>query len=121
MEDQLYQDHIEILLQKIEEADAVVVGGASGLSTSAGFNWYESNGVIWKEFDEFEKAYGVCNLWESCYYRYASKEERWGYYTKLIQYLYDSAPGQPYLDLYELIKDKNHFVITTNQGIEFSL
>ncbi|MBZ5749593.1 hypothetical protein [Metabacillus rhizolycopersici] len=120
MFNQLYQDHIETLLQKIEEADAIIVGGASGLSNSAGYNWYQSSGVIWKNFSEFERAYEVRSLWEALYYRYSSSEERWGYFTKLIHYLYDSKPGQPYLDLYELIKDKDYFVVTTNQDFQFT-
>ncbi len=120
MFDQIYQGHVEMLLQKIEEADAIIVGGASGLSNSAGYNWYGSSGAIWGNFNEFEKAYGVHSLWEALYYNYSSSEERWGYFTKLINYLYAAEPGQPYLDLYQLIRDKDYLVVTTNQDFQFT-
>ncbi|MCM0624498.1 hypothetical protein M5J14_08155 [Lysinibacillus sp. OL1_EC] len=43
MLNQLYQDYIETLIQKIEEADAIVVGGAAGVSAAAGYSWYQTD------------------------------------------------------------------------------
>ena len=39
---QEYKEDIKIILQKIEEADAIVVGGGSGISSAAGYNHYHS-------------------------------------------------------------------------------
>ncbi|WP_198402108.1 hypothetical protein [Paenibacillus crassostreae] len=39
---QQYQDNINTLLTKIEEAEVIVVGGAAGMSEAAGFSFYQT-------------------------------------------------------------------------------
>ena len=34
-----YDEQVEHLLKKVQEADAVMVGGASGMSAAAGYAW----------------------------------------------------------------------------------
>lgn len=40
---QQYQDNIATLLQKIQEAEAIIVGGAAGMSAASGYNWYRDD------------------------------------------------------------------------------
>ena len=40
---------IEILKKKIQEAEAIIVGGASGLSAAAGFRFYYMNDATFKQ------------------------------------------------------------------------
>jgi NAD-dependent SIR2 family protein deacetylase len=55
---QLYQNNIDVLLQKIEEADAIVVGGAAGMSEAIGHtSFYHTDENFLKRFGEFEEKY----------------------------------------------------------------
>lgn len=117
---QSYQHNIEILLRKIEKADAIVVGGAAGMSASAGYNWYRKDETFLKYFGKFAEKYGIENIFYGFYYRFQTREERWAYIATLIKFVYEAEPGQPYLDLWQLLQDKNYFVLTTNQDTLFS-
>lgn len=120
MVDQLYQHYIATLLQKIEEADAIVVGGAAGMSAAAGYNWYQTDETFLKHFGKFADQYGIENIFYGFYYRFSTREERWAYIATLIKFVYDTEAGQPYLDLLQLLQDKNYFIVTTNQDTQFS-
>ncbi|GAB3044252.1 SIR2 family NAD-dependent protein deacylase [Virgibacillus ainsalahensis] len=120
MLDQQYQDHIAILLQKMEEAEAVVVGSAAGMSAAAGYNWYQTDEIFLKYFGKFAEKYGIENIFYGFYYRFETREERWAYIATLIKFVYETQAGQPYLDLKQLLQDKNYFVLTTNQDTQFS-
>ena len=120
MFDQLYQDHIETLIQKIEEADAIVVGGAAGMSAAAGYNWYRTDETFLDHFGKFAEKYNIENIFYGFYYRFYTKEERWAYIATLIKFVYDSEAGQPYLDLLQLLQGKDYFILTTNQDTQFS-
>ena len=116
---QQYQNNIDIILQKIEEADAVVVGGASGMSAAAGYNWYVDDENFQKYFGAFAKEYGIENIFGGFYYKFRTEEERWAYLATLINFVADVPIGQPYKDLYEILKDKNYYILTTNQDTQF--
>lgn len=120
MLDQNYQDHIEILRQKIEESEVVIVGGASGMSAASGYNWYQTNKIFLKYFGKFADKYGIDSIFYGFYYRFETREERWAYIATLIKFVYDAKAGQPYIDLKQLLKDKNYHVLTTNQDMQFS-
>lgn len=117
---QHHQDYLATIARKLEEADAVLVGGASGMSTANQHDFYGYSRYFRDNFSEFQDAYGIRNLCDALYYRYQSSEERWAYLSKHGALLYDEPPGQTYVDLHALIKDKNYFVVTTNQDLQFS-
>lgn len=117
---QQYQDNLDTLLQKIEEAEAVVVGGAAGMSAAAGYNWYQTDEIFLKYFGEFAGKYGIESIFYGFYHRFATREERWAYIATLNKFVYDAEAGKPYLDLLQLLQDKNYFVLTTNQDTQFS-
>ncbi|MDN4494413.1 hypothetical protein [Ureibacillus aquaedulcis] len=118
--DQLYEDYIETLLHKIEEADAIIIGGAAGMSAAAGYNWYQTDETFLKYFGKFAEKYEIENIFYGFYYRFPTKEERWAYIATLIRFVYDSKIGQTYLDLLQLIQEKDYFIVTTNQDAQFS-
>lgn len=118
--DQQYQDHIAELHQKLEEAEAIVVGGAAGMSAAAGYNWYQTDEIFLNYFGKFADKYGIENIFYGFYYPFESREERWAYIATLIKFVYDAEPGQPYLDLEQLLQNKNYFILTTNQDTQFS-
>lgn len=95
----------------MEEAEAIMVRGAAGMSAAAGYNWYRTDDIFLKHFGKFAEKYGIENIFYGLYHPFESREERWGYIVILIKFVYDSEAGQPYLDLLHLLQDKNYFVL----------
>lgn len=101
----------------IKDADAIIIGAGAGLSTSAGINYGEKD--FSKHFPELVKKYHMTDMYSSSFYKFKTEEERWSYWAKHIDYLYNVEAKSVYKDLYNLVKDKNYFVITTNVDGQF--
>ena len=106
-------EQINRLRNEIDTADAIVIGAGAGLSTSAGFVY--SGERFEKYFSDFAKKYGFKDMYSGGFYPYPSKEEFWAYWARYI-YInrYMDAPKPVYQKLFEMVKDKDYFVITTN-------
>ncbi len=108
-----YSDNIKRLKKALAECDAVVIGAGAGLSTSAGFVY--SGERFEKHFSDFEKKYGFHDMYAGGFYPYQTKEEFWAYWSRYIYVnRYTDAPKPVYNELFELVKNKDYFVITTN-------
>ncbi|MCC8130765.1 MAG: Sir2 silent information regulator family NAD-dependent deacetylase [Ruminococcus sp.] len=106
-------EQIERLREALDTADAVVIGAGAGLSTSAGFSY--SGKRFEENFSDFERKYGFHDMYSGGFYPYETLEEFWGFWSRNIWLnRYTDAPKPVYQDLYELIKDKDYFVLTTN-------
>jgi NAD-dependent SIR2 family protein deacetylase len=104
---------IELLKEKIESTDAIIVGAGAGLSTSAGFVY--SGERFDKYFYDFGEKYGITDIYSGGFYPYKTLEEYWAWWSRQIWInRYMPAPNDVYDRLLELLKDKNYFVITTN-------
>lgn len=104
---------IEQLKEKIEEADTIIIGSEAGLSTSAGFTY--TGDRFTKYFSDFQKKYGFQDMYSGGFYPFESFEEHWAYWSRYI-YInrYMDAPKAVYEKLYDLVKEKDYFVLTTN-------
>jgi NAD-dependent SIR2 family protein deacetylase len=104
--------------ETLKNADAIIIGAGAGLSTAAGVNYGPVN--FSKFFPELSKTYGFSDMYSSSFYKFATEEEKWSYWAKHINYLCLSMEvTETYKKLYELVKDKNYFVITTNVDRQF--
>ena len=113
-----YSDNIERLKKAIDEADAIVIGAGAGLSTSAGLTY--SGERFEKYFFDFAKRFGISDIYSGGFYPFPDDETRWAWWARHIYYnRYIDAPKPVYRDLYELVKDKDYFVITTNVDHQF--
>lgn len=106
-------DNMEKAKRWIENADTVVIGAGAGLSASAGFTYsgkrFEDN------FPDFIRKHGFRDMYSAGFHPYDTLEEYWAYWSRYIFInRYQSAPKSVYNDLYELIRDKDYFVLTTN-------
>ena len=117
---QQYQNTIKTILEKIEEAEVIVVGGAAGMSEAAGYNWYSNDEAFRKRFKNFVDKYNIDCMFNGFYYRFPTREERWGYLATLGNFIHTCEVGQPYLDLFKLLEGKDYFIVTTNQDTQFS-
>jgi len=109
-----YSDKILQIKEKIRQADTVIVGAGAGLSTAAGFVYTGDRFTYY--FSDFEKKYGFSDMYSGGFYPYSTLEEHWAYWSRYI-YInrYMDAPKPVYQNLYELVKEKDYFVLTTNQ------
>lgn len=107
------QEKLQILQQKINEADAVVIGAGAGLSTAAGFTY--SGERFDRYFSDFAEKYHFSDMYSGGFYNYDTLEEYWGYWSRYIYVnRYMDAPTDLYDQLFALVKDKDYFVLTTN-------
>ena len=97
----------------LADADAILVGTGAGLSAAAGIHY--SGPDFQAFFAPFIKKYGFTDLYTSSFYDFATEEERWAYWAAHVMYSRIMPPAMPlYRELYDLVKAKPHFVITTN-------
>lgn len=107
------EERIARLKKEIETADAIVIGAGAGLSASAGFTY--SGERFDKYFFDFAKRFGIRDMYSGGFYPFPDAETRWAWWARHIYYnRYIDAPKPVYQELYELVKDKDYFVITTN-------
>lgn len=106
-------EKIEKLKQILSEAETIVIGAGSGLSTSAGFTY--SGERFEKYFSDFAVKYGFHDMYSGGFTPFESLEEHWAYWSRYIMINRYMDPPKPiYKDLFSLVKDKDYFVITTN-------
>lgn len=117
---QNYSDKTELLKNKLETSDAILIGAGAGLSTSAGLTY--SGERFEKHFADFKKQYGITDMYLGGFYPFDTLEEYWAWWSRQI-YInrYDVEVGKPYKDLFELVKYKDYFVLTTNVDHQFQL
>jgi NAD-dependent SIR2 family protein deacetylase len=103
----------EKLIRELESADAVVIGAGAGLSTSAGFIYTGER--FHKYFKDFADKYHFTDMYSGGFYPYDTLEEHWAYWSRYIYVnRYMDPPKDVYDTLYELVKEKDYFVLTTN-------
>lgn len=102
----------------INAADAIVIGAGSGLSAAAGFEY--GGETFLKHFKYMYDEYGYKDMYSAGFHWFDSLEDYWGYWSKFV-YLerYETEVMPLYKRLYEIMKDKNYFVITTNVDHQF--
>ena len=108
-----YSEQIEKLKQEIKIADAIVIGAGAGLSASAGLVYTGER--LEKYFGDFVSRYHFRDMYSGGFYPYDTLEEHWAYWSRYI-YInrYMDAPKPVYRELYDLVRDKDYFVLTTN-------
>ena len=77
-----FSTRVEALKRAIDEADHIIIGAGSGLSTAAGLDY--AGDAFRSEFAPWIERYGFTDLYTSSFYSFASKEEYWAYWAKHI-------------------------------------
>lgn len=106
-------DQTEALRQALSQAETVIIGAGAGLSTAAGFVY---NGTRFNTyFHDFSEKYHFKDMYTGGFHPYETLNEHWAYWSRYIYVnRYLNPPKPVYQALYELVKDKDYFVITTN-------
>lgn len=101
------------LSEAISKAEALVIGAGAGLSASAGFTYTGER--FHRYFQDFIDRYGFSDMYSGGFYPFASLEEHWAYWSRYILInRYMDAPRPVYQTLFDRIKEKDYFVLTTN-------
>ncbi|MCH1624397.1 Sir2 family NAD-dependent protein deacetylase [Ferdinandcohnia quinoae] len=116
MEDKYYK-----AITKIQEADSIVIGASNGLSISEGIHIFAENTAFLEKFGDFRAKYGFRSIIQGCFYPFPSQEEKWAFFSRMYDYfLYDEEASPVMKNLFELVKEKNYFVVTSNIDDHFS-
>ena len=113
-----YSAELDRLKREIQNADAIVIGAGAGLSTAAGFTY--SGERLQEYFGDFAEKYGFRDMYSGGFYPVPTLEEQWAYWSRYI-YInrYMDVDNGTYKRLFELVKDKDYFVLTTNVDHQF--
>ena len=97
-----------------------MIGAGAGLSTSAGLTY--SGERFQKNFGDFIQKYGIQDMYSGGFYPFETLEEHWAWWSRHIMInRYEKAPKPVYEELFELVKNKDYFVLTTNVDHQFQL
>ncbi|MDR1324967.1 MAG: hypothetical protein LBK00_02905 [Treponema sp.] len=103
----------------LDKTEAIIIGAGAGLSAAAGLA-YDNTDTFNTLFPGYHDRYGLKTINEADFYRFPTPEEQYAYWVKSIAAIrYGYPPGKPYLDLYRIVKDKNHVILTTNTDGQF--
>lgn len=113
-----FDERISLARERIAQADSIVVGAGAGLSAAAGLDY--SGPEFRREFADYIRKYGFPDLYTSSFHEFPTEEERWARWARHIDYIRFRPGAMPlYKELYDLVSDKNYFVITTNVDGQF--
>lgn len=116
MPDSEYAAAIERLAKAWREADCVLVGAGSGLSTSAGYTY--SGERFDRLFSDFKERYGIADMYSGGFYPFDTLEEYWAWWSRAIYYnRYVPAPKPVHHMLLNMLRSTGkdeYFVLTTN-------
>ena len=113
-----YSSEIERLKNELKSAETVVIGAGAGLSTAAGFTY--SGERFQKYFSDFEEKFGFHDMYSGGFFPFETPEEMWAYWSRYIFInRYTDVDNGTYKRLFEIVKNKNYFVITTNVDHQF--
>lgn len=108
-----YLAKLNELKKHVNEADTIVIGTGSGLSTAAGYTY--SGERFERYFGDFIEKYRFTDMYTGSFYLFPSLEEYWAWWSRQIYYnRYVDPPKDVYLKLLKLVEKKGYFVITTN-------
>lgn len=114
-----YEQQIETFADRVKLADHVSVGGASGLSTAGGGDFYYAATPSYKKaFRRFYDRYHFKGAFAGMGYRWSSRGEFWGYLATFLHTTLHAPAREPHKDLQAILRDKDYFILTTNQDTQ---
>lgn len=105
----------------LKEAEVVLIGAGAGASAAAGLAY--SGERFTSNFGEFIEKYGsryMTDMYTAGFYPFPTQEAKWGYWSMHSMINRFLPPAMPlYRQLYEMVKEKDYFVLTTNVDHQF--
>lgn len=103
------------IIEKIKNADAILIGASNGLSITEGLHLFADNEAFQELFGDLKAKYGLRNILDGFFYHWESMEEKWGFMSRLIEHYSGNYKPTPVMqNLRKLVADKPYFVVTSN-------
>lgn len=113
-----FEERLERFKKAINASEAIIIGAGAGFSDAAGIKYVGKR--FTDNFKEFIEKYNMEDLYTSSFYPFKTQEEKWAYWAKHVSLnRFETPATQLYKDLFNLVKEKNYFVITTNVEHQF--
>lgn len=116
-----YEEQIERASAWIKDAELILIGAGAGASAAAGLVY--SGKRFTDNFGEFIEKYGpmyMTDMYAAGFYPFPTQEAKWGYWSKHSMVNRFLPPALPlYRQLFETVKEKDYFVLTTNVDHQF--
>lgn len=108
----------DVLRQLIEEAEAIVIGIGAGMSAATGFTYVGKR--FTDAFPDFIAKYRFFDMLQASLFDFEDDQEYWAFQSRFsLLNFFDQPVGQAYVDLRQVIADKNYHIITTNADNAF--
>ena len=115
-----YEEQIKRLVDEINDADCILVGGASGLSAAGGGDFYYDDTPSYRKyFGKYAEKYGFKGAFAGMQHRFDTRGEFWGYLATFLNTTQHAPIRKPYIDLDSLLRGKEFHILTTNQDTQF--
>lgn len=116
-----YEEQIRRTVKLMENAEILLIGAGAGASAAAGLAY--SGKRFTDNFVAFIEKYGtmyMTDMYTAGFYPFPSQEAKWGYWSKHSMMNRFLPPALPlYKQLYELAREKEYFILTTNVDHQF--
>lgn len=114
------EQRIDKAKELLTHADYILIGAGAGLSSSAGFEY--GGKTFEKYFEDFLDKYKITDMYSGGFYPFKTSEEKWAFWSRMVYVnRYKSKANKLYVKLFDLVKNKQYFVITTNVDHQFQL
>lgn len=113
-----YEERLKAARLALSRADCIIIGAGAGLSSAAGLDY--SGPRFTENFADFIEKYGLTDMYSASFYPFDTPEELWAHWARHIEVNRFAQPATSlYCELFELVKSREYFIITTNVESQF--
>ncbi len=117
-----HDSQYEKIAEKINAADAILIGASNGLSITEGIHLFANNEAMRKLFGDLQQKYGLQCLLHGMMAKWPSAEQMWGFWSRMINhYCADYTSSASMQSLKSIIGEKDYFIVTSNGEQHFEL
>lgn len=110
------------IADKVNDADAILVAAANGMSASEGFRIFANDDEFHRVFGDFERRYGIHSILDGLMGRWPSDDVKWAFIARLMDRYCLGYAGSEVMDLLrKVIGSRPYQILTTNVEGHFEL
>lgn len=94
--------NLQEIAQRIEDADAILIGASNGLSICEGLHLFAENQAFDEIFGDFKREFGIQSIIHGMLIPWSDVELKWGFWLRLIANYYLNYQPTPDIEQYFL-------------------